>query len=58
MVDTVSDCAAGKTGRKFKESVVEAFDRFHWQPAQGVHGEEQLSPADVVEWVCYLDSQG
>ena len=45
-------------GQRRKSAVADGFDMFVRSRSKGVSGWEDASPVMVVEWLCFLDSQG
>ena len=47
-----------KVGQRRKSAVADGFDRFMRSRSDRASGWEDASPEIVVEWLCFLDSQG
>ena len=47
-----------KVGQRRKSAVADGFDKFVRSRSNGASGWEDASPDRVVEWLCFLDSQG
>ena len=47
-----------KVGQRRKSAVADGFDRFMRSRSDRASGWEDASPEMVVEWLCFLDSQG
>lgn len=54
----VATSIMGTAGQKRKRVVADKFDEFMMTRSNGIRGWESATDVDVLEWLCWLDSQG